>query len=91
MPRRFRLSSQRNFVVTGTDGWTLNDSRERKVTVKLSDFRLSTRDVVSSEKNCGSPRYMSYGVLFWLRPFALPTRYLDVVLRRVQEQCAPRL
>jgi serine/threonine protein kinase len=52
-----------NFIVT--DGWALNQDgiRERKVIVKLSDFGLSTRDAVSSDMDCGSAPYMSYGML----------------------------
>jgi len=50
-----------NFIVT--DGWlTLPDRRqERKVIVKLTDFGLSTMDVASSDMDCGSAPYMSYG------------------------------
>jgi serine/threonine protein kinase len=51
-----------NFIVT--DGWTtLPDGRqERKVVVKLTDFGLSTTDLESSDMDCGSAPYMSYGV-----------------------------
>jgi serine/threonine protein kinase len=54
-----------NFIVT--DGWTLNHDGvpERKVVVKLSDFGLSTRDAVSSDMDCGSAPYMSFGVPFF--------------------------
>lgn len=50
-----------NFIVT--DGWsTLPDGRqERKVIVKLTDFGLSTTDLESSDMDCGSAPYMSYG------------------------------
>jgi serine/threonine protein kinase len=50
-----------NFIVT--DGFvTLPDGRqERKVIVKLTDFGLSTTDVESSDMDCGSAPYMSYG------------------------------
>ena len=50
-----------NFIVT--DGWTLKKDgvRERKVVVKLSDFRLSTRDAISTDMDCGSAPYMSFG------------------------------
>src|SRR5262249_17288012 len=34
---------------------------ERRVVVKLSDFGLSTRDIESSDMDCGSAPYMSYG------------------------------
>jgi serine/threonine protein kinase len=53
-----------NFIVT--DGWsTLPDgSRERKVIVKLTDFGLSTTDPESSDMDCGSAPYMSYGRSF---------------------------
>jgi serine/threonine protein kinase len=52
-----------NFIVT--DGFvTLPDGRqERKVIVKLTDFGLSTMDVESSDMDCGSAPYMSYGEL----------------------------
>jgi hypothetical protein len=51
-----------NFIVT--DGWTTlpDGRRERKVIVKLSDFGLSTKDVESSDMDCGSAPYMSYGM-----------------------------
>jgi serine/threonine protein kinase len=60
-----------NFIVT--DGWSFNQDgiRERKVAVKLSDFGLSTRDAVSSDMDCGSAPYMSYGSLSSFIP--LPT------------------
>lgn len=50
-----------NFIVT--DGFvTLPDGRqERKVIVKLTDFGLSTTDIESSDMDCGSAPYMSYG------------------------------
>jgi len=50
-----------SFIVT--EGWAFNQDciRERKVIVKLNEFGLSTRDAVSSERDCGSPPYMSYG------------------------------
>ena len=50
-----------NFIVT--DGWSTSPdgSRERKVVVKLTDFGLSTTDVESSDMDCGSAPYMSYG------------------------------
>ena len=66
-----------NFIVT--DGWAFNQDglRERKVVVKLSDFGLSTCDAVSSDLDCGSAPYMSFGTtpihhslyLFGLSPF----------------------
>jgi serine/threonine protein kinase len=59
-----------NFIVT--DGWIFNQDgiRERKVIVKLSDFGLSTRDAVSSDMDCGSAPYMSYGTFLssWTPP-----------------------
>jgi serine/threonine protein kinase len=49
-----------NFIVT--DGFTEVDGRrERKVIVKLTDFGLSTTDLESSDMDCGSAPYMSYG------------------------------
>ena len=50
-----------NFIIL--DEWTHNQdgNRERKVIVKLSDFGLSTRDAVSSDMDCGSAPYMSFG------------------------------
>lgn len=52
-----------NFIVT--DGWTTtpNGRQERKVIVKLTDFGLSTTDLGSSDMDCGSAPYMSYGAL----------------------------
>jgi serine/threonine protein kinase len=64
-----------NFIVT--DGWSFNQDgiRERKVVVKLSDFGLSTRDAVSSDMDCGSAPYMSYGSLsFYSSSHALSLR-----------------
>lgn len=51
-----------NFIVT--DGWTTlpDDRHERKVVVKLTDFGLSTTDEDSSDMDCGSAPYMSYGM-----------------------------
>jgi serine/threonine protein kinase len=50
-----------NFIVT--DGYTDADGRrERRVIVKLSDFGLSTTDEDSSDMDCGSAPYMSYGM-----------------------------
>jgi len=53
-----------NFIVT--EGWIFDQDgiRERKV-VKLSDFGLSTRDAVSSDMDCGSAPYMSYGTFLF--------------------------
>lgn len=52
-----------NFIVT--DAWaqsTGSDSGERrKVVVKLSDFGLATNELESSDMDCGSAPYMSYG------------------------------
>ena len=50
-----------NFIVT--DGWSVapDGSPDRKVIVKLSDFGLSTTDLESSDMDCGSAPYMSYG------------------------------
>jgi serine/threonine protein kinase len=78
-----------NFIVT--DGWSFNQDgiRERKVVVKLSDFGLSTRDAVSSDMDCGSAPYMSYGSLSSFIP--LPTPYLYPLLHRVQKQRGSRV
>lgn len=53
-----------NFIVT--DCWvTSPDGRpERKVVVKLTDFGLSTTEIESSDMDCGSAPYMSYGERF---------------------------
>jgi serine/threonine protein kinase len=50
-----------NFIVT--DGWSTapDGTHERKVVVKLTDFGLSTTDIESSDMDCGSAPYMSYG------------------------------
>jgi len=58
-----------NFIVT--DGWIFNQDgiRERKVIVKLTDFGLSTCDAISSDMDCGSAPYMSYGMLSSLHSF----------------------
>jgi serine/threonine protein kinase len=50
-----------NFIVTDDSVLNRDGIRERKVIVKLSDFGLSTRDAVSSDMDCGSAPYMSYG------------------------------
>jgi serine/threonine protein kinase len=74
-----------NFIVT--DGWTFNQDgiRERKVIVKLSDFGLSTCDAVSSDMDCGSAPYMSYGTLPSHSP-RLSHALSRCLLHRVQEQ-----
>lgn len=50
-----------NFIVT--DAWVTlpNGQLERKVIVKLTDFGLSTTEIESSDMDCGSAPYMSYG------------------------------
>jgi len=50
-----------NFIVTDAVIPLLNARQERKVIVKLTDFGLSTTDVESSDMDCGSAPYMSYG------------------------------
>lgn len=74
-----------NFIVT--DGWSFNQDgiRERKVVVKLSDFGLSTRDAVSSDMDCGSAPYMSYGSLSFITPLPMPYLYA-LLFHRVQKQ-----
>ena len=53
-----------HFIVT--DGYVFENGRsERKVVVKLSDFGLSTSDLASSDMDCGSAPYMSYGQYFF--------------------------
>jgi serine/threonine protein kinase len=76
-----------NFIVT--DGWVFNQDgiRERKVIVKLSDFGLSTRDAVSSDMDCGSAPYMSYGTLSFFKFLSLPF----LTLHRMQEQRGSRV
>ena len=66
-----------NFIVT--DGWSTSSSgrHERRVIVKLTDFGLSTRDAESSDMDCGSAPYMSYGKRF----FSNAVPYLDLLLR----------
>lgn len=61
-----------NFIVT--DGWhtTFDGRQERKVIVKLTDFGLSTTDVDSSDMDCGSAPYMSYGMSIILSNRSLP-------------------
>ena len=75
-----------NFIVT--DGWSPNQDgiRERKVVVKLSDFGLSTRDAVSSDMDCGSAPYMSYGSLF---SFILPTPVFTFPFTECRNNVAP--
>ena len=79
-----------NFIVT--DGWTFNQDgiRERKVIVKLSDFGLSTRDTVSSDMDCGSAPYMSYGTFssHFILP-AFPTPYLDACFTECRNNVSP--
>ena len=79
-----------NFIVT--EGWTLNQdgTREFNVVVKLSDFGLSTRDAVSSDMDCGSAPYMSFGA----NPAVLVIRFASLAfsrlsLHRVQKQPGP--
>lgn len=50
-----------NFIVTDGRHTTSDGRQERKVIVKLTDFGLSTTDVDSSDMDCGSAPYMSYG------------------------------
>jgi len=78
-----------NFIVT--DGWAFNPDgiRERKVVVKLSDFGLSTRDAVSSDMDCGSAPYMSYGTQSSFIPLSTPYRY--PLLHRMQKQRGSRV
>lgn len=54
-----------NFIVT--DGYTNGPDgrRERRVIVKLSDFGLATTDPQSTDMDCGSAPYMSYGQFFF--------------------------
>ena len=64
-----------NFILT--DGWTVNQDgiHERKVVVKLSDFGLSTCDAVSSDMDCGSAPYMSFGTPVFRILFTLAYLY----------------
>jgi serine/threonine protein kinase len=48
-----------NFMVMVTPPY---GNREPKVVVKLIDFGLSTKDIHSSDMNCGRAPYMSYGM-----------------------------
>lgn len=57
-----------NFIVTDARHIDADGTSERKVVVKLTDFGLSTNDVQSSDMDCGSAPYMSYGR--FLIPFA---------------------
>lgn len=73
-----------NFIVT--DGWIISPDgrRERKVIVKLTDFGLSTKDVESSDMDCGSAPYMSYecrnNIAPTYRPRAADVWSLGIVL-----------
>ena len=59
-----------NFILT--DGRYLHEETDRidggkdkgTVMVRLTDFRLSTREEECSDMNCGSAPYMSYGLSF---------------------------
>jgi serine/threonine protein kinase len=53
-----------NFIVTDGRVVSPDGSSERKVVVKLTDFGLSTTDLESSDMDCGSAPYMSYGMPF---------------------------
>lgn len=75
-----------NFIVT--EG--LRDasaSAERKVVVKLSDFGLATLQQESSDMDCGSAPYMSYGECVLIYTYGVNCCFSDgVVLEcRVQE------
>ena len=51
-----------NFIVHD-EPFVLNEGRhELKVNIKLTDFDLSTTDLSSSDMDCGSVPYMSYGL-----------------------------
>ena len=85
------VEQRANFIVTDGLVFNQNGIRERKVVVKLSDFGLSTRDAVSSDMDCGSAPYMSYGMYPFLY-FRYPSHaYLYALIHRVQEQRGSRV
>ena len=70
-----------NFIVTDGFITTSDGRRERKVVVKLTDFGLSTTDVESSDMDCGSAPYMSYGRYIYATFFSA----IDICCIRMQE------
>ena len=78
-----------NFIVT--DGLVFNQDgiRERKVVVKLSDFGLSTRDAVSSDMDCGSAPYMSYGMFFFITFVICSTFIFTLLFTECRNNVAP--
>lgn len=51
-----------NFIVADDRSTSLDSTQERQVVVKLVDFGLSTTQLESSDMDCGSAPYMSYGM-----------------------------
>ncbi|KAI0036915.1 hypothetical protein K488DRAFT_40121 [Vararia minispora EC-137] len=83
-----------NFIVT--DGLTPPDDAgrsERRVLVKLSDFGLSTKDIESSDMDCGSAPYMAYecrnNLAPTYRPRAADVWSLGIVLINMLYHCNP--
>ena len=74
-----------NFIVTDGYMYTADGHRERRVIVKLTDFGLATTDVQSTDMDCGSAPYMSYGEY----PYRVCNQFSNALTSECRNNCAP--